>query len=56
VNLRDRCVEVYRDPDRWKSEYRSVTSATGSDILTIEDFPGVTIEAAELLPRAEHPG
>jgi Uma2 family endonuclease len=56
VNLRNRCVEVYRDPDRWKSEYRSVTRAAGSDILTIDGFPGVTFEAAELLPRAEHPG
>ena len=56
VNLRDRCVEVYREPDRWKSEYRSVTRTTGSDILTIDDFPGVTFEAADLLPRVEHPG
>ena len=50
VNLRDFCVEVYRDPDRFKSEYRSVTRATGSDILTIDEFPGVTFEAAEFLP------
>ena len=49
VNLRDRCVEVYRDPDRFKSEYRSITRTTGSDILTIDDFPGVTFEAAEFL-------
>jgi Uma2 family endonuclease len=56
INLRDRCVEVYRDPDRFKSEYRSVTRATGTDILTIDDFPGMTFEAAEFLPRAEHRG
>ena len=54
INLRDLCVEVYREPDRFKSEYRSVTRATGNDILTIDDFPGVTFEAAEFLPRAEH--
>jgi len=54
VNLRNLCVEVYRDPDRFKSEYRSVTIATGTDILTIDDFPGVTFEAAEFLPPEEH--
>lgn len=50
VNLRDRCVEVYRDPDRWKSRYRSVTHATGSDPLVIDEFPGVRFEAGEFLP------
>lgn len=29
VNLRDRCVEVYGNPDGRRSEYRSVTRATG---------------------------
>jgi Uma2 family endonuclease len=56
INLRDLCVEVYREPDRFKSEYRIVTRATGNDILTIDDFPGVTFQAAEFLPRAEHRG
>jgi len=50
VNLRDRCVEVYREPDRWKSEYRSVTHATGSNILVIDEFPDVRFEAADFLP------
>jgi Uma2 family endonuclease len=53
VNLRDRCVEVYREPDRFKSEYRSVTRATGSEVLTIDEFPDVKFEAAELLPSAK---
>ena len=53
VNLRDHCVEVYRNPDRFKSEYRSVTRATGQDILTIGDFPDVRLQAAEFLPPAE---
>ena len=56
VNLRDLCVEVYRDPDRFESEYRSVTRATGTDILTIDDFPGVTFEAAEFLPAIDRRG
>jgi Uma2 family endonuclease len=50
VNLRDLCVEVYREPDRWKSEYRSVSRAAGDDPLVIDDFPDVTFFARELLP------
>ncbi|MFN2425508.1 MAG: Uma2 family endonuclease [Candidatus Binatia bacterium] len=56
VNLRDLCVEVYREPDLFQSEYRSVTRATGSDILTIDDFPGAEFEAAEFLPRVAYRG
>lgn len=50
VNLRDHCVEVYRDVDRWKAEYRSVTRAVGDDLLTIDEFPGVTFRAGDFLP------
>ena len=53
VNLRDFCVEVYRDPDRWKSEYREVTRATGSDLLLIDAFPDVRFEAAEFFPNRD---
>jgi Uma2 family endonuclease len=52
VNLRDSRVEVYREPERWKSEYRSVTRAAGDDPLVIDDFPDVTFFARELLPPA----
>jgi Uma2 family endonuclease len=52
VNVRDRCVEVFRGPDRWKAEYASVVSATGTQLLTIDAYPEVTFEAAELLPPA----
>lgn len=51
VNLRDGCLEVYRDVDRWRAEYRSVTRAVGEDTLVIDDFPGVTFRAADFLPR-----
>lgn len=54
INLRDLCVEVYREPDRWKSKYGSVSRATGSGILAIDEFPGVTFEAAEFLPRMNY--
>ena len=50
LNLRDHRVEVHRGPDRWKSAYASVTSATGNDALVIDDFPGFVFEAREFLP------
>jgi len=50
VNVRDRCVEVFREPDRWKAEYGSVLRATGKQTFAIDAFPDVTFEAAELLP------
>jgi len=56
VNLRDLCVEVYRDPDRFKSEYRCIARASGTDRLVLEDFPGATFEAAEFLPPCEPRG
>jgi len=52
VNLRDGCVEVYRDVDRWKAEYRSVTRAAGDDALVIDDFPDVTFRAGDFLPTS----
>lgn len=51
VNLRDGCVEVHRDVDRWKAEYRSVTRAVGQDPLVIDEYPTVIFRAADLLPR-----
>lgn len=50
VNLRDGCVEVHRDVDRWKGQYGSVTRAAGDALLTIDDFPGVAVRAGDLLP------
>lgn len=50
VNLRDGCVEVYGDVDRWKGEYRSVTRAAGDDVLVLEEFPAVRFRAGDFLP------
>lgn len=50
VNLRDRCVEVMREPDRFRAAYSSVMRATGDDSFSIDAFPGVSFTAAELLP------
>lgn len=54
VNLRDMCVEVHREPDRWTSTYRSITRVSGSGNLAIDEFPGVTFEAAEFLPPIDY--
>lgn len=50
VNLRERCIEEYRQPDRWKSSYAIVERKTGSDTLAIDAFPGAVFTADELLP------
>jgi Uma2 family endonuclease len=50
VNLRDRCIEVFREPDRFAARYAQATRASGTEPLVIDAFPGVTFEARELLP------
>ena len=50
VNVRDRRVEAYSAPDRWKSQYTSFLRITGKQAVMIDAFPGVAFSAAELLP------
>lgn len=50
VNVRDRHVETFREPDRWRARYGSVMCVTGSDTLTIDAFPDIAFTAAEMLP------
>ena len=50
VNLRDRCVEAYRDPDRENASYRDIQRVHDAGTLAIDAFPGVSFDAAELLP------
>lgn len=50
VNLRDHRVELFRDPDPIRAQYRFATSATGEDGFGIDAFPDVRFTAAELLP------
>jgi Uma2 family endonuclease len=50
INVRDRCVEVFRDPDRFKACYNEAWRATGHDVIRIDAFPDVAFEARELLP------
>lgn len=50
VNLRDRCVEVFREPDRFRAAYASAWRATGTDAFRIDAFPDVVFRADEVLP------
>lgn len=52
VNLRDRCVEVFGGPDRFRARYMNVERATGTQTFSIEAFHSVVFTAAELLPPA----
>jgi Uma2 family endonuclease len=55
INLRDLCVEVFLDPDPLRSEYRKTDRLTGAQACRIDAFPGVHIEASELLPPPDAP-
>jgi Uma2 family endonuclease len=50
VNLRDRRVEAFGEPDRWKSQYTSFLRVTGRQTVTIDGHPDVAFSAKELLP------
>jgi Uma2 family endonuclease len=50
VNVRDRRVEAYSAPDRWKSHYTSFLRVTGKQVVSIDAYPDVVFSAAELLP------
>ncbi len=49
VNLRDRCVEVYRDPDPETGRYRTSLTLGPSDTLSCQSVPGLSVALAELL-------
>ena len=50
VNLRDRCVEVFRDPDASQRLYRDRSVAQGSDEIDLAVLPGASVRVDELLP------
>lgn len=53
INMRDRRVEAFSQPDRWKSQYTSFLRVTGKQTLTIDAYPDVAFAANELLPPAQ---
>ncbi|MFN2425984.1 MAG: Uma2 family endonuclease [Candidatus Binatia bacterium] len=52
VNLRDRVVEWYGDPDSVARIYRRKGTAKGTDRLALAAFPDAILTAIELLPRS----
>lgn len=53
VNLRDGCVEVFRDPDPSARVYRERHVAEHAHRLEIGALPGVSVAVADLLPPPE---
>lgn len=51
LNLRDDCVEVFRDPDPTKRAYRWTRVAQRNDRLDLISFSGAIIAVDDLLPR-----
>ena len=52
VNLRDDCVEVFRDPDTRARSYRTVTVARHGERLGLAALAGVSVAVDDLLPPA----
>lgn len=51
VNLRDRVLEVMRDPDPATALYREVLVCGAGETVELVAFPGARVDVAELLPR-----
>ena len=50
VNLRDRCVEMFRDPDAATRLYRDRRVAQSGDEVDLATLPGVSLRVDDLLP------
>lgn len=50
VNLRERCVEVHRDPSAPERRYRDVARRVPGDTLSPLHAPPATIDVADILP------
>ncbi|HVN84197.1 MAG TPA: Uma2 family endonuclease [Candidatus Binatia bacterium] len=53
LNLRDDCVEVFRDPDATNRRYQSTRVAQRGERLDLVSFPEASVAVDELLPRHE---
>ncbi|HVN86074.1 MAG TPA: Uma2 family endonuclease [Candidatus Binatia bacterium] len=49
VNLRDKCVEIYRDPDARTRRYRSVRTAQRTERIKLVALPAVSVALRALL-------
>ena len=50
VNLRDGCVEVWREPDVAARSYASLTTARTGERIELVALPGASVAVADLLP------
>lgn len=50
VNVRDRCVEVFRRPDPAAHVYREVVTARREDRLELTGLPGAVVALADIIP------
>jgi Uma2 family endonuclease len=50
VNLRDRGIEVMRDPDRAQARYRDARTLRGGESIELAALPGAVVAVADLLP------
>lgn len=50
INLRDKCVEIHRDPDARARRYRSARTARRSERIKLAALPTVSIAVRDLLP------
>ena len=50
INLRDNCVEVYRDPAPTTRTYHDTVNYRAGAHLTIQAFPDTPLAVSELLP------
>jgi Uma2 family endonuclease len=53
LSLRDRVLEVLRDPDAAKAVYRSARTLRAGDTVELTALPGAAVEVAELTPKRE---
>lgn len=48
VNLKDACVEVYRDPDTRAGRYRTAATLGPTDVLSCTSVPGLSVALSDL--------
>lgn len=48
VNLEDRCIEIFRDPDPAAARYRTTARCPATEMLASSAVPGLTVEAGTL--------
>ena len=50
LNLRERCLEVFRNPSRERRLYVEIHKVPRGGVVELASLPGATVAVAELLP------